>query len=127
MALDIKLQHDEACLTVTLKGSIGLTESREVLQQIAAIDTSSRNHPILLDVRDAECKLSFSDIVALVADLRDYRAALIHRIGILYNEKQQEKAARFLELCAGNRGYPVRAFTVFEDAMKWLSNTTKVS
>ena len=127
MAIDIIQQHGGACLTVTLTGSIGLTESREVLQQIVAMNTSSRNQPILLDVRVAECKLSFSDIVALVADMRDYRAALVHRIGILYNEQQQEKAAQFLELCATNRGYFIRAFTVFEDAMKWLSNTTKVS
>ena len=127
MAIDIKLQHGGACLTVTLTGSIGLTESREVLQQIVTMDTSSRNHPILLDVQATECKLSLPDIVALVADLRDYRSFLVHKIGILYNKKQQEKAARFLELCATNRGYPVRAFTVFEDAMKWLSNTTKVS
>jgi hypothetical protein len=91
------------------------------------MNTSSRNHPILLDVRAAECKLSFPDIVVLVADLRDYRAALIHKTGILYNKNRQEKAAQFLELCATNRGYPVRAFTVFEDAKRWLSNTTKVS
>ncbi len=123
MALDIKLQHDEACLTVTLKGSIGLTESRDVLRQVVTGMEPEEASPILLDVRAVECKLSYPDIMALVTNLGSDRVGLLRKIAVLYHEERQGEAARFLELCAGNRGYPIRAFTACDEAVQWLGST----
>ena len=61
--------------------------------------------------------------MALVMDLGDHRAALLRKIAVLYHEDRQGEAMRFLELCAGNRGYPIRAFTACDEAIQWLRST----
>ncbi len=100
-----------------------MAEGLEILGQVVTATEQTEVSPILLDVRAAECKLSYPDIMALVAELRSHRAALLPKIAVLYREDQQGEAAQFLELCAGNRGYPIRVFIACDEAMQWLVST----
>ncbi len=124
MAVDIELNQKPGYLQITLRGRVGLAESQEILRRMITATEQTEVSPILLDVRAAECSLSYPDIVTLVTNLRDHRAALIPKIAVLYDEEHQGEAARFLELCAGNRGYPIRVFTACDEAIQWLGNTT---
>ena len=122
MAVDIELGQKPGYLQATLRGRVGLVESREILRQMITATEQTQVSPILLDVRAAECKLSYPDIMALVAELRSHRAALLPKIAVLYYEERQGETAQFLELCAGNRGYPIRVFTACDEAMQWLGS-----
>ncbi len=124
MAVDIELGQKPGYLQATLRGRVGLVESREILRQMTTEMGQARASPILLDVRAVECNLSYPDIMALVAELRSHRAALLPKIAVLYDDERQGETAQFLELCAGNRGYPIRAFTTCDAAVQWLGNTT---
>ena len=123
MAVDIKLSHKAGYLRATLRGSVGLAESLEILRQMITATEQTGVFPILLDVRAVECKLSYPDIMALVTNLGSDRVGLLRKIAVLYDENLQGEAAQFLELCAGNRGYPIRVFTACDEAMQWLVST----
>ncbi len=125
MAVNIELNQKPGYLQITLRGRVGLAESREILRRMTMATEQTQVSPILLDVRAAECDLSYPDIATLImADLRDHRAALHSKIAVLYDEERQGETAQFLELCAGNRGYPIRAFTTCDEAVQWLGSTT---
>ena len=122
MAVNIELNQKPGYLQITLRGRVGLAESREILRQMITATEQTEVSPVLLDVRAAECDLSYPDIATLImADLRHHRAVLPPKIAVLYDEERQGEAARFLELCAGNRGYPIRVFTACDEAMQWLA------
>ena len=123
MAVDIELSHKAGCLRATLSGTVGLAESRDVLRQVVTGMEPEEASPILLDVRVAEYNLSYPDIGALVTDLGERRVGLLPKIAVLYHKDRQGDATRFLELYAGNRGYPIRAFTACDEAMQWLVST----
>ena len=124
MTVDIELRHKAGYLRATLRGSVGFTESLEILGQVVTAMEPEEASPILLDVRVAEYNLSYPDIAALVTDLGSDRVGLLPKIAVLYHKDRQEDATRFLELYAGNRGYPIRTFTTCDEAVQWLGNTT---
>ncbi len=123
MTLGIELSQNAAYLHATLTGSIGLAESRDVLQKITAAIPSSEAYPILLDVRAAVCQLSHADIMALTRDMSQHPAALFKRIAVLYCEGQQRKVARSFELRAWTHELRVKVFTDDARAMQWLAGT----
>ncbi len=122
MTLDIELSHKAGYLHATLTGSVGLAESRDVLQKITAAIPSSATYPILLDVRAAVCQLSHADIMALTRDMAQHPAALLKRIAVLYSGGQQRKVARSFELRAWTYELRVKVFTDDTSAMQWLAN-----
>ncbi len=121
MALDIQLRHQAGYFRATLKGTVRLAECREVLRQIVATMEQAEERSTLLDARHAECKLSFTDVVTIVADLGTYRET-VRKIAILYCKKPQGDTASFLELFATNRGFLLRAFTDDASAVQWLDS-----
>ena len=124
MTADIKLSHKAGYLRATLRGSVGFAESLEILGQVVTAMEPEEASPILIDIRAAECNLSYPDIAALVTNLGSDRVGLLPKIAVLYHKDRQGDATRFLELYAGNRGYPIRAFTTCDEAVQWLGNTT---
>ncbi len=72
MTLGIELIRKAWYLHATLTGSVGLAESRDVLQKITAAIPSSEAYPILLDVRAAVCQLSHANIMALTRDMAQH-------------------------------------------------------
>ncbi len=122
MTLDIELSHKAWYLHATLTGSVGLAESRDVLQKITAAIPSSATYPILLDVRATVCQLSHADIMALTRDMAQHPAALFKRIAVLYCEGQQRKVARSFELRAWTHELSVKVFTDDTSAMQWLAD-----
>ncbi len=124
MAVDIELGQKPGYLQATLRGSVGFAESLEILGQVVTAIEPEEASPILLDIRVAEYNLSYPDIAALVTDLGDHRVGLLPKIAVLYHKDRQGDATRFLELYAGNRGYPIQTFTTCDEAVQWLGNTT---
>ena len=122
MTLGIELSHKAWYLHATLRGSVGLAESRDILQKISAAIPSSETYPILLDVRAAVCQLSNADIMALTREMGQHPVALLKRIAVLYCEGQQRKVARSFELRAWTHELSVKVFTEEASAIHWLAD-----
>ena len=59
-----------------------------------------------------------SDLWYLAAQLSKVDETFSRKTAVLCPRERFDKAA-FFALCAQNRGFPVRAFTSFEDAIAW--------
>jgi hypothetical protein len=121
MAYDVRVIPIKEFLRTDLSGVIDLQASRAVLKEL--LDRCSRNkiHHILIDTREASSRASTVDVWTLANDLGALGMSTKHRIAILNRPKDEFDRGAFLELCATNRGYQLRAFRDFESAFTWLT------
>jgi hypothetical protein len=62
----------------------------------------------------------------LVQMMIENRDSFRSKIAILASIGQQFGNAKFMELYAGNRGFRVRAFEHFEEALNWLATSIEI-
>jgi hypothetical protein len=119
MATNIRIIHAHDFIKATPEGTLDLENSKKLLVEIAADSSTSGDHEILLDTRMAQSAMSAADLWYLAAELISFRKALSRKTAVLCPLDRFDHAA-FFALCAQNKGFRVRAFTSFEDAMEWL-------
>jgi len=119
MATNIRIIHAHDFIKATPEGTLDLENSKKLLVEIAADSSTSGDHEILLDTRMAQSAMSATDLWYLAAELIRFRKALSRKTAVLCPLDRFDHAA-FFALCAQNKGFRVRAFTSFEDAMEWL-------
>jgi hypothetical protein len=107
-------------LVATPKGQVDFESSKRLLTTIASASASLVAHEVLLDMRSAQPKLSATDLWYLAVELGNQRTAFAGKIAVVCSLSGAGRAA-FFALCAQNRGFPVGAFTSFEEAVEWLS------
>ena len=120
MKAEIKFVKTRDFIKTTASGQLNLEQSKKVLEEIARLNTPDDLHDILVDIRGTEPGLSLSDIYELVTAVGNHRQAFRKKIAILLGAQHDFDKARFLEMCASNRGYNVNAFDDFEEAVNWL-------
>ena len=120
MKAEIKFVTTKDFIKTTASGQLNLEQSKKVLEEIARLNTPDDLHDILVDIRDTEPGLSLSDIYELVTAVGKHRQAFRKKIAILLGAQHDFDKARFLEMCASNRGYNVNVFDDFEDSVNWL-------
>ena len=120
MKAEIKFVKTRDFIKTTASGQLNLEQSKKVLEEIARLNTPDVLHDILVDIRETEPGLSLSDIYELVTAVGNHRQAFRKKIAILLGAQHDFDKARFLEMCASNRGYNVNAFDDFEEAVNWL-------
>lgn len=120
MKAEIKFVTTKDFIKTTASGQLNLEQSKKVLEEIARLNTPDDLHDILVDIRDTEPGLSLSDIYELVTAVGNHRQAFRKKIAILLGAQHDFDKARFLEMCASNRGYNVNAFNDFEESVNWL-------
>ncbi|HMQ78228.1 MAG TPA: hypothetical protein PKE39_05500 [Ignavibacteria bacterium] len=120
MKAEIKFVKTKDFIKTTASGQLSLDQSKKVLKEIAKLNTPDDIHDILVDIRDTISGLSLSDIYELVTEVGNHRQAFRKKIAILLGSQHDIDKARFLEMCASNRGYNVNAFDDFEEAVNWL-------
>ena len=120
MKAEIKFVKTRDFIKTTASGQLNLEQSKKVLEEIARLNTPDDLHDILVDIRETEPGLSLSEIYELVTAVGNHRQAFRKKIAILLGAQHDFDKARFLEMCASNRGYNVNAFDDFEEAVNWL-------
>ena len=120
MKAEIKFVKTKDFIKTTASGQLSLEQSKKVLTEIARLNTPDDLHDLLVDIRDTLPGLSLSDIYELVTEVGNHRQAFRKKIAILLGAQHDIDKARFLEMCASNRGYNVNAFDDFEEAVNWL-------
>ncbi len=109
-------------IVVNAEGVLDLGASRRALRDLAASPERTEFYEVLMDLRDADCKLSTLDVYELAAAMAWPEPMLPTRrkVAVLVSEGEPFDLASFLELCAGNRGMRIRAFTDADAAAAWL-------
>lgn len=119
MPCSIRIIHAHDFIKATPEGTLDLENSKKLLIEIASDSSTLGDYEILLDTRKAQSEMSASDLWSLAAELTSFRKALSRKTAVLCPLERFDHAA-FFALCAQNRGFRVRAFTSFEEAMEWL-------
>ncbi len=104
-------------------GELDLAASRIALRKLAADPDFDWRTEVLLDMRDVECHMSTIDIHELASLLAWPDPALPtgRRIAVLVSGRTEFDHAKFLEMCASNRGITLAAFDDYDKADAWLS------
>jgi hypothetical protein len=105
-------------------GEFDLEESKQALSLLLQDPGFSKQCDILIDLREAECDLTMADIFEIVQYLVEHRQAFLGKLAVLVSGTSEFDKARFMELCAENRGIKVHAFTDPADAEAWLRMET---
>lgn len=108
------------------RGNPDLVESRRALEKIATACVDSDCNCALIDVRDVYSTLEFTDLYNLIAAFNAMGFRREHRLAILHRYSGSERAD-FFAMCAATRGWNVRAFDNFEEAMEWFAAIEKLN
>ncbi|HEY7533296.1 MAG TPA: hypothetical protein VH681_11010 [Nitrospiraceae bacterium] len=121
MAFDMRVIPISEFLRTDVSGTIDFEASRAILRELLAVCAQHNVRHILIDTREASSKATSVDVWSLANDLGNLGVSTTHRIAILNRPKDDFDRGAFLELCATNRGYQLRAFRDFELAFTWLT------
>jgi hypothetical protein len=119
MPTHVKIIRANDFLIATPQGQIDFESSKRILLKVASASANQVAHEILLDMRNAQSVLSATDLWHLASELSRRHALFRGKIAVLCRLSGTNQAT-FFALCAQNRGFPVRAFTSFEEAVEWL-------
>jgi len=100
--------------------------SKQGLAQLAATGTDLQDYTVLIDPRDVKSRLSTTDIYEFASELVKYGETFRRKTAVLARDDENIDQATFFENVAQNRGFKVRAFTVFEDAITRTSDISEV-
>lgn len=119
MAVKLKIIRSIDYLDVSDRGSVNLSDSREMLQKII-LEESGSEYDILLDFRRTQWVLSTDEIFELVEVILQEPDAFRDRIALLLLPGVNFDSKYFKSLCEEKTETPIRTFTNFEDAIHWF-------
>lgn len=108
-------------------GELDMEASTQGLERIAAAGHDLRDYAVLIDLIEVRSHLSTSDVFELGYNLVQYGETFRRKTAVLSRPDADDKQVKFFETVAQTRGFSVRAFTVFEEAMTWLSTVTQLT
>jgi len=127
MDLNIRLIHSRDFMKTTPKGKFDVATSRQVLLRLASENAAPHQYELLIDVRHAVGRLTFTDITELVNVMIEHRESFRSKLAILTRHGPEFDQGKFMELYAGNRGFRIGAFRDFEEAINWLMTSTEMT
>lgn len=119
MPTDIRLIHPRDFVQATAEGELDFEASKKALIEIASATAHLVDYEILLDTRQAHIQMSVADLWYLAVELSSLCNDFSRKTAVLCPVERFDDAA-FFALCSENRGFRVKAFNSFEDAMNWL-------
>lgn len=127
MPLNLYIIRARDFIRSTATGELDFEKSKKLLAATGKAAAESKDSEILLDFRAVESTtLSLAQVWHLVQHLYDYGPAFRHKTAILISPDAPGHRAEFFELCATNRGFRVKAFQDFEQAVYWLASAIEL-
>ena len=124
MPFDLHVVKTADFVRLDADGHFDKDASRRALQGIAKACVERGINAALLDVRDARGELSMADVYRLACAFADMGFRQEHRLAILHPFHGER--AEFFAMCATARGWQVRAFLEFEEAVEWFEEAKPV-
>ena len=119
MAVEVKIIPIKEFLRSDVSGNLNLEKSLSLLRKLVEECKTRNVDRILIDTREATSNASMLDVWTLAKKLT--LSGLTARIAVVNRPKDDFDRGAFLELCAVNRGYELKAFRDFEAAFTWLN------
>lgn len=101
-------------------GQVDWEESRASIANLARACHERHVDHAMLDVRDVRADFTHQQISELVGTFREAGFRDSQRLAVLYDDDPEAKARLFVAFAA-ERGWNVRAFDNFEEAVDWLA------
>lgn len=120
--LELHVIKSREFVRVGAHGQIDWDQSRAGLAKLARLCVERKVDHAMLDVRDVYSDLNYEQLAALAWTFKDAGFKDHQRLAVLYHE-DPEAQARLFVACAAERGWNVRAFDDFEEAVEWLAMT----
>ena len=119
MAVDVRIIPIKEFLRSDVSGNLDLERSLTILRSLVEECKNHNVDRILIDTREATSNASMLDVWTLAKKLT--YSGLRARVAVVNRPKDGFDRGAFLELCAMNRGYELKAFRDFEAAFTWLN------
>ena len=119
MAVDVRIIPIKEFLRSDVSGNLDLERSLTILRSLVEECKNHKVDRILIDTREATSNASMLDVWTLARKLT--YSGLRARLAVVNRPKDGFDRGAFLELCAMNRGYELKAFRDFEAAFTWLN------
>lgn len=126
MELNIQLIKPGDFVRTTPAGELDLSSSKKILSGLASTSNRDKQQPMLIDLRNTTSILNTVDLFELGSGLLEYGAAFRRKTAVLTRNDDSFERGSFFELVGRNRGYNVKAFITFEDAIMWLAEVEDV-
>jgi hypothetical protein len=120
MPLELQIIRAAEFLRMGPKGEFDMVASCAVLTELAKACRMRGMDRALLDVREATAPLAPKEMAALVNIFHEIGFTQNQRLAILHSGDPYRRARTFA-LISRMRGWKVRAFGDFEEALAWLS------
>ena len=119
MAVEVRIIPIKEFLRTDVSGNLDLERSLIILRNLVEECKKHDVDRILIDTREATSNASMLDVWTLARKLTN--SGLRARVAVVNRPKDDFDRGAFLELCAMNRGYQLKAFRDFEAAFTWLN------
>ena len=103
------------------RGKVDVEHSHSVLVRLAKECVERNIDHALLDVRGAHSEMGLSDLYRLARAFPEMGFTENHRLAILHKYNAGERAEVFA-MFAAERGWNVRTFDNYEEAIEWFSS-----
>ena len=119
MPTTVKVIHARDFIRASPEGQVYLEQAEKLLQEIAEAGAGLSDFDVLVDTRQVTSALKATELWRLAEKLVTYRHTFAHKTAVLCPVHKFDHTT-FFALCAENRGFNIRAFTSYEEAMEWL-------
>ena len=119
MPTNVKVIHAGDLVRARPEGEAYLEDAEQLIRDIVAAGVGLDEFEVLIDTRRVSGALSATDLWNLAEQLARHRASFARRTAVLCPLEKFDHS-RFFALCAENRGFNIRVFTSYEEAMDWL-------
>ena len=121
MPLELQIIRAREFVRLGAEGQFDFESTRAVLKTLADACRKRGIERALVDVRETSSNLTPNDLAALVNAFSEVGFSKQLRLAVLHGGDQEYRAKLFAFISA-LRGWTVRAFENFEEALEWLSS-----
>jgi len=129
MHSEVKIYKITDLIRVNKEGKLDLDRSIRLVHELAATAAFHADHNILVDLRDTTIDThSLDDLFEIVLEMGRFKSIFKNKMAsVIPNDEQRISIAQKLKACMNIKGFQFQFFTVFEDAIDWLSVTKQLN
>lgn len=103
-------------------GHLNLPRSVDLVRDLVSHPDYNQHMEVVLDLRDARCSLSVSDVFQLAYYMAwpDPGLPTRRKVAVIVSPEEEFDHAKFFETCAVNRGLHVKSFQDLRAVERWL-------
>jgi len=129
MHSEVKIYKIKDLIRVNKQGKLDLDRSKRIVHELAATAAFHVDNNILVDLRDTVIDThNLDDIFEVVLEMGRFKPIFKNKMAsVIPNDEARISIAKKLKACLDIKGFQFQFFTVFEDAIEWLSDINQLN